>query len=100
MARVAAALGARCAEVADKMFLEKLLEFELRGGKAMKTEKKFWLVWNAAGLNPSVRHESEVGAVNEAYRIAKKAPGAQVFVLEAKVFVEASTHVETTILKD
>lgn len=48
----------------------------------METER-FWLVWSPEGGSPTYRHAVRSSAVNEAERLARKAPGRQFFVLEA-----------------
>jgi hypothetical protein len=59
--------------------------FETAEGTLPHTEPQaaFWLVWNPAQGNPTVRHKTLAEATNEAERIAAKHPGEEVFVLQA-----------------
>ncbi len=48
--------------------------------------KKFWIVWNPEGRNPSRRHDKGALAVTEAGRLARANPGQQFFVMEVMGF--------------
>lgn len=49
----------------------------------MKTKDQFWLVWNENGSTPKYRHTIRANAEKEAERIARLAPGSEVFVVQA-----------------
>ena len=53
-------------------------------------ERKFWLVWNLQGRNPSVVHPSKELAEKEAGRLARLHPEYVFYVVEvlSKHFVE------------
>lgn len=45
-------------------------------------EREFWVVWNPNGGNPTVRHDSEQSALQEAERLARTSYG-EFYVLHA-----------------
>lgn len=49
----------------------------------MKTEYKFWVVWQPASGTPTVKHLSKEIAMAEAQRLAIANPGKEFFVMEA-----------------
>lgn len=44
--------------------------------------KVFWLVWNEENFSPSIKHDSEKGARDEAERLAWKHPDSVFHILE------------------
>ncbi len=62
--------------------------------------QKFWLVWSPTGERPPrFRHSTEAEAEHEAERLAEQMPGAEFFVLEAKLKSRA-IRVVSEVLED
>lgn len=57
--------------------------FDVDEPAADAPQAAFWIVWNPAQGDPSVRHKTLADATNEAERIAAKHPGQEVFVLQS-----------------
>jgi hypothetical protein len=49
----------------------------------MKSETKFWFVWNPEGRNPTVKHQTKASAIHEAERLARSNRHHTFIVLEA-----------------
>lgn len=59
----------------------------------------FWMVWCEGGGVPTMKHDNETKAKEEAERLASVAPGKNFFVLEAKLRVTTLKPVEVVKLE-
>lgn len=61
--------------------------------------KKFWTVWSPQSpkSNPTVKHELEPLAVEEARRLARHLPGQEFFVMKSVYYAKACDVFETEI---
>lgn len=62
-------------------------------------EYPFWMVWCESGNVPTVKHDNETKAKEEAERPAKINPGKSFYVLEGKFRVSAIKPVEVVKLE-
>jgi len=59
--------------------------------------ERFWLVWTPNGSNPCFRHSAESLARTEAERLARRAPGQEFFVVEAKSLAQVTPPPSITV---